>query len=444
MDRLPDSLLYYTQSISNYTTNTVKLNPLGADTIQSDGNTQLRVALPVNSVVNVASISLHCTVSTRGGQAESAAGAGDALYTIIPKGGISSLLNRVSVSCGGIALDNGFTPYYLVKANKDNLKRGQAKYTSDDAVLSQAFLEKATEWPNPDAAAYGMQKQLVQNNFLGLFECEPSLLDFSLLPETYITIFAASGNVLPIWQQGTALGGGARAYTGNAQFTMSNIYFTAEVCSIGSGLYDQLTQRILQSAGFIDVPYKNYNCFSTTVANGNLGITGSVSTMCLDRISTVARQPDPGAAANRRPVLCEGSTTFSHQQSAINFDMNSDKDLSFQYRINNAPNPLYTAPSIDAFNMVVVGDDRAHSNQRGGLVSSLKMWRNNCFSPTVRLCFDESVRRLSGLNVAAINCQIAYQPSGGTGAASSRELVMITEQTSILRISQGRAIAVVA
>ena len=46
MASLPDSLLYYTQQISNYTVNTVKLNPLGAPTLQSDGTTQLRVAAP--------------------------------------------------------------------------------------------------------------------------------------------------------------------------------------------------------------------------------------------------------------------------------------------------------------------------------------------------------------------------------------------------------------
>ena len=218
------------------------------------------------------------------------------------------------------------------------------------------------------------------------------------MPEMYVTFNVASGDVCPIEQQGQPLGTVTRESAAvNPQFSLDNIYFTVECCTIGSGMYDQLVQRIMAEKGSIDIPYKQYNTFATTVSTGNTAITGSISTMCLDRLSAVSRPNDLSAWANRKPVLCQGSTTFSHQQAAINFDMNSTEDIQWQYRINNAPNPLFKASSIDAFNMVVTGDDRANSNQRGGLVSSLKMWRNNCFSPTVRLCLNENTRLLSGL-----------------------------------------------
>ena len=124
MDSLPKSLLYYTSQISNFTRNCVKVNSLNQTTLASNGVSQIRVAMPVNSVLNLKSLSMHGVVSTTGAVATDTTVQNHAL---IPKGGISALLERVTWSAGGVSLDNGPVPYNIIYAVKENLEKGNQK-----------------------------------------------------------------------------------------------------------------------------------------------------------------------------------------------------------------------------------------------------------------------------------------------------------------------------
>ena len=66
MEQLPESLIYFTKRLTNYSVNTVKLQSLNTQKLASNGATQLRVALPVNSIVNMKSFSMVGTVRTYG------------------------------------------------------------------------------------------------------------------------------------------------------------------------------------------------------------------------------------------------------------------------------------------------------------------------------------------------------------------------------------------
>lgn len=456
MDSLPSSLLYYTSQIANFTRNTVKVNSLNQTSLSSNGVSQIRLALPVNSVLNMKSLSMHGTVSTTQGATQ-----GTPASVLIPRGGIGALLDRVTWSAGGIALDNGPVPYHVISALKANLEKSNDKNMSDDRVLQQAEIQDKSSSVNP-SDDQGQQKQLIQNNFLGFTECHPAYLDMSLLPECFMTIQCAQASVCPLQSNvpGATLGDAVvNDNVGTPAFSIDNIFFTVEVCQIGSGMYDALTQRLLMERGSVDVPYPQYQVFSTIAPSGVGEVRGSVSCMSLDRIYAVARNngstegagatTPAGFAQSQAPVTIGDAVGCKFQQQAVNFAAFDTKSWKFQ--LNNAPMPLYNADRIDAYNYAVCAEDRTYSANRGSLVHSQDAWLGNKWCACQRLNLDNDPTRLSGVNLSSINAQIVYSPTGGDSdprppvdTAGGVQMMLITKQTSVLRIGQSRACAVVA
>ncbi|EGB02915.1 hypothetical protein AURANDRAFT_68452, partial [Aureococcus anophagefferens] len=278
----------------------------------------------------------------------------DRVFALIPKNGFASVIDRLTFSAGGIALDSGFSGYNVVSTMKENIEKSAAKYMSDDKVLNQSILESIDETGTYEAANFGQQKQLILANFLGFSGCEPTFLDLNRLPEVFLTIQVTSPSVLPVQYEGAVLGGAAvnanPNFSGNGcSYTIDNIFFTIEVISIGNGLYDALTSRLLEEKGSLDVPYKNFNTFTTDQSSAGGSIRGSVSTMSLDKVFAFQRNSGEKKAGGspyeqyyiqQAPVPAVGNTTFGFTNAGL-------QDWFFQ--INNAPYPLYKPDTVDAY-----------------------------------------------------------------------------------------------
>ena len=353
-------------------------------------------------------------------------------------------------------------------ALKQNIEKSADKYMSDDAVLEQSLLEQVDYTGAYEQANYGQQKSLIQNNFLGFTEAVPCFLDLNRLPELFMTLQIANKNVLPIQAQNQPLG--TSYFISNTGFTgtecnyaMKDIFFSIEVVSIGSGLYDALTDKVLEERGMLGVPYPQYQTFSTDQSGAGGSIRASVSTMSLDRLWTVMRnsvsrytnpgQTGSGGDANapfqeysqqQPPVSAEDNTTFAFTQGALTFISQGIAD--WFYTINNSPVPLYKPTVLDAFNYAVCADDRTYSKKRGCLVGSQKTWLNNCWCAPVKLCHNSDPRLVSGMNLMSINSQINFtSTSDGSGSAgTARQVLLCSQQKSLLRIGQQRSVAVIA
>lgn len=457
MEALPSNLLYFVNQIQNYSRNTVKIQTLNQQTLSTQGASQLRLALPVNALVNMKSLSMHTTFKTKG-VADSTGSANDRVYALIPRNGIASCLDRVTFSAGGIALDNGATPYHVMYNMLRNLEVSPDKYMTDDKVLNNSVIESINATGAYEVANSGQEKQLVLNNFLGVCEGHPCYLDLNLLPELFLTLQITDNSVLPVQFQGTTLGTATPLavnpnFSGTqCHFTMDNIFFTIDVISIGSGLYDALTQKLLSERGSVDFPYRQYQIFSQDQSSAGGSIRGSVSTMSLNRIYAFQRNADTTANGapydayytQQAPVLCDGSTTYAYNQASDNFISSGIKD--YQFLLNNAPYPLYKPDTVDAFNYVVCGEDRTYAKDRGCLVGSQSMWKNNCWCAPVQLNHDDEMTRITGLNLMSINSQITFQSTSDGVSANNwaRQVFLMTEQSSLIRIGENRAIAVVA
>lgn len=468
MEALPASLLYYTQQIAQFTSNQIKINPLNSNAIGSKINNQMRFSLPVNSIANMKSLTLH-TVMELENVAETAANAGNAVLGNWPVGGAGACLDRVTFSLGGVSLDNGSTPYHVVQAVRNNLKKGLQKNQSDDRVLAQAHAGATRQGNAFEAKSY---KEFAVTNFCGFPECEPTYLDLNLIPECQITLQSASNAVIPVQQQD--LGPFVPpTNTGKVEYALTDCHMSLEVITIGSGMYDAITQRVMAERGSLDVPYKQFQVFSSDTTDGQaFNCTGSVSCMSLDRIMVVLQRNSARTGASntdtdyakytdQQPyVQCADQVGTACVQACHNFSSGGIRE--WQMTVNNAPFPLYRLKAgAESFAVAVNADDRSYSNDRGGLVTSAEAWAKNKWCAVQRFCFDEDPRRLSGTNLSAINAQFKFSPTAVKGgsdtpsgadargaiypqAGEAQRVLMITEQTSVLRIGGGRAVSVIA
>ena len=463
---LPSDLLYFVSQIQNYSKNTVKLQTLNQNSLGTNGQaTQMRLSLPVSSIVNLKSLSMHCEMQTYGLN-RSAGGTNDAVFALIPRGGIAAVLDRVSWMAGGIALDSGPSNYGLQYTVKSNLEKSADKYMSDDRVLAQSTIESAGAYDAASASPAGVSKQLVQNNFLGFTEAEPCYMDMSLLPECFMTLQISDSSAIPVQFEGTTLGTVTPALVNSgwsgsqARFELKDIFFTCEVVSVSNGLYSVLTERMLAEKGSIDVPYKSYQIFSVDTPSAAVSLRGSVSTMSLDRCYGFFRNGAPRGDTNapvpaqdqwwyqQPPLACTDNTSFAFQQASVNLLSNGIQDWTF--RINNSPYPLYRPDRVDAFNYVVCGHDRTYSKSRGCLVGSQSVWKDNCWCAMVQLAHNDDTRSVSGIDLRSINSQINFDISAGGGSVAghpqgaARQAFLMTESTSMLRIGDQRSLAVIA
>ena len=124
--------------------------------------------------------------------------------------------------------------------------------------------------------------------FLGT--AEPKIMDSSLVPDLVVSIYLADDSVLAN-VKGTALPGTATTGididgAGSVSYSLANIHATIECIGLADGTYDNMVSSMIQTKGFLEVPFKQYYSFQDT-HSGQMRF--SVATQSLDRIWAVSR-----------------------------------------------------------------------------------------------------------------------------------------------------------
>jgi len=225
--------------------------------------------------------------------------------------------------------------------------------------------------------------------------------------------------------------------------------------SINGGMLEELNSRIISERGQLDIPFKQYNIFTTDSNSANNSLRASVSTMSLDRLYGVQRNTtntvDPAGPkyisynSQQAPVPVPDNVSFSH--TLANNTFISDGVGNYRFTVNNQPFPQYDPSPVDGFHLMVSGAKRTCSKDRGCLVGSQGAWRENCYASVLTLNHSDDVRLVSGMNLSSINAQIAYDTllgSNAVGNSYGRQQIIVSEQTSLLRVSAGRSVSVIA
>ena len=288
MEPLPSNVMYYVNQIAGYSKNTVKLQNINSDQAGPGvGASQTTVTMPTNSIINLESLALHATFVGKGVQGDGTAGdAGKDVYALCPRSGLAALAQRVSWAAGGIALDNGPTPYSVIYAMKNNTETSLNKAMSDQRVLNNPEVNSYVSADERTPLNLGQEKDLICNQWLGFTEAAPCFLR--------LTIQWEAASVLPCQHEGKVLGEQPDNDTlhNRAQgciYSLRNMFWTVDVVSFSNGLLDAMNDRIIREQGQISVVYPQYQVFSVDAVGPTSTVRGSASTMSLNRVYGASR-----------------------------------------------------------------------------------------------------------------------------------------------------------
>jgi hypothetical protein len=462
------ALTYFLDRLSGFSTNVFRLEAQNSNS--ASANKILRFTLPSNALLNMRSFALHFSASCAG----TAAGG-----RLPPK--IDTLIDRVEVSAGGVQLSAGANFYNVLRHAKDALEGDKT-----DPLLGHPDMVRAKSYvDNSDIATTDNEVYTTTNNetqfcvdkwegFLG--SCEPKIIDSSLLPDIVVSIYLADNNVLASCAGAALSGTGATDIDDDgsaaATYSLANIHATIECIGLAGSVYNNMVAGMIASAGFLEIPFKQYFSFQDTTS-GNMRFT--VATQSLDRIWVAHRQNNFGAqggavvvaghkiagafvddAAGQaaadidigRPGFDIGGVGDYNKEKYvtkfINFkepDAVTSSKVLYQFQLNGAYYPQFRATfeemsQISQNSVNYMGKKCTHS---------LHTAKTNYSVQCIRLNMPESEygRLISGLDTRSVSLNGYYTMDNVNTGTYTPTVNLFCECSSTLRVGAGRMLEVI-
>jgi len=424
--------------ISGFSTNSYKLQVLGAAT--GGPNQIVRFELPSNSIVDVRKFAMAFKLAVTGGEA-------------CRLTDVNNIIERVSITVGGTELSSGFSKYNVLHQIKKCLmdEEGCVLTSHPEIARLKSYNTGDTygAGEGEPAADYRIDNWL---SFLG--ECEPRCLDTSKFPPIQISITLASAKAVVVQSKSAILqtdfvaepNSGAIA----ADYVLTDIYATVPVLAFNDGLYDGMTEAILQKQGFLEIPYKNYVNFSDVGSS----VRWNCSSASIDRIWSATRDIDynnktaPVVVEGYKDGLATDSKSYGaifnfadekYQSHWMNFPNPENTGITSQHTINSSLLPQYMMSPMDSAVITKQSVPKKYQNRHG-----LKTMQKNFNAACVRLCLEgsEQLRLASGLDSRSIALQGHLNYRGFKN--QDTPLDVFIETTSVLRVGRNLMIEVVA
>jgi len=460
-------LVYFLDRMSGFSTNTFKLMPSGSDV--SGPNSITRITLPSNALLNTRSFKLHFMASIVEGSSIGARLPAD----------ISSLVERIEISAGGVQLSQG-TNFYNTLVNAKAALQGSRcdsvtghselvrknKFDGSDDILDT---EDLNELYTGTGTPHVIDKW---EGFLGT--CEPKILDASILPDLVVSIYWASNTVLASCSQAdthdnfkvtkrTGAGTAESPYVSVAKavYDIRNIHATIETIGLADSVYDNMVASQIASAGYVEIPFKNHFSFSNT-HTGSSRFT--IATQSLDRIITAWRAADfdtlgaphpvpgysvaAGAASAATSALSLSAYGGAHGTGAVEkyitkhqrfTEPGADGALKYQFQLNGSFVPQYPAGMED---MYQITKNSLEGSVKYGMTK--EQLRDSYFVQCIRLNMPDSEksRTMSGLDTRSVSLN-GYVNTTGVLSAANPNLMIFCECTSSVRVGAGRQLEVI-
>ena len=269
-------LVYFLDRMSGFSTNIFKLMPQGSP--DAAPNSISRVTLPANALLNTRSFKLHFRASTTGTGARLPAD-------------LSTLVERIEVSAGGVQLSQG-TNFYNTLCNAKAAIMGSKcdSVTGHSEVVRNNKFDGSTAIVTTAGAneTYAKGTPHVIDKWEGfLGTCEPKILDAAILPDLVVSIYWADNSVLASWSgTSTETKFITAASPASAAYTIKDIHASIETIGLADSVYDNMVSSMIAQKGYVEIPFKQYFSFSNT-HTGSSRFT--VATQSLDRIWTAWR-----------------------------------------------------------------------------------------------------------------------------------------------------------
>jgi len=444
-------LQYFCERLEGLSVGLFRLEPQN----QSNGITPqsiIRFTLPSNALVDIHSFGFHFNAQTNAG--------GTTVAVRLPNK-IESLINRVEVSVGGVAVSAG-SNFYNVLAHAKAVVDGDY----DDAGMNHPEIiptgagnnyVDGTNLTNGEAPtnANGVAQFCVNKwcGFLG--ECEPRVLDTSLMGDIVITIYLEQANLATtISDNITAAGFITSGTLGGVlpTYTLNNVYATIRCYSMANGVYDNMIAEQMSSTGSLEVGFKQYFSFRDV----NTGSTRyTVASQSLDRVIVAHHENANPAGATLHPVLASGYSAIGATASDRTLNLVKTKYLApyfnfsepapaaglaclFEHQLNGAKFPQYRATLED---MLQITRMSSHYEDKSNADMGLQQYRSNNCVNAIKLTLDApNARYIQGLDTRSVSLNGYYYIYN---LNANKTITLFCECTSSLLISAGRQIAIV-
>ncbi len=472
----PKHMAYFCKRLNGFSKNTVRLNTQSSSTVNQNG--VVSITLPANSLCDMRSLALffECVPDAKNA-------AGDAAGRAIYPRFTTSLIERIQVSVGGVAVGNApnmnsalsyikqiatmspdkadslpslwASPQGFIEDGATNvLSRGtgsnQAQWQRGVQQVSPASTESITNnlcsvanngipmrGDFPDEHRYCIE------NFAGFIsESQPAYLDTSALGAIRMDILLSPAQVfLGVAVDGTSAGQ-CNAYA------LNNIFAYVDVISVADGIYNSALAAYLSSGSSLRIPFANYFNFVDTITNFNTSLRVNVRSQNIRRVWNSWRRADynngTGAVAN----LLNSATTPYFQFGTAN----NNSFQSIQLQINNVmvpSQPALAGTEVAYYNRKALNK---MNNQLGSALADGYVDETNShdlFYSVIGLDdrLSNGLRTLSGYSSAGTQTSIYVNLTNtatALPAADALQHLCVVECTSMLLVGQNRQISVIS
>lgn len=283
---LPSSLSFALMKIQGVSVNSFEITPTsGSSSVTS--NSQIRVTLPTNCLMDFKTSRLYFSVEVLGTNARLPAG-------------IKSLFSRLTMSAGGSVIYQGSN--FL---NIQEYVRGFAENDGEEGINGHSeVVVSSTVQGSPlgvaAAESYALGLSAGSGTLFSIDLCElskmsPRIVDTSLLPNLELIFYTAGRNVVcaPKGFSPSGSAGATQMDVDNAtvtdqDFNIVSPRFVVNAYSLLDGSYAMSLRQRMEDLGFLEAMFPQTLCFSQPFTGGNARF--ALSAACLDKITCIWRR----------------------------------------------------------------------------------------------------------------------------------------------------------
>ena len=432
----PKNLSSVVRRLRAFTKNTYKLSPAGS--VTAGPSNIVIIDLPPNALVDLSTLSLwfRATTTTTAGFA-------------VPPRNIELLIDRVDIECNGVALQSSPTNLNQLFNILSDLQHGE-DCTSRRKVMQNSLGSTAAPSANITDVPFCVQSWV---GFLG----STQVIDTAAIGNVRIRITLAPATVLT--KSSTAA---------TPSYSLSDIHATVDTMAIADGVFDALMAQYLQGGGVIEIPFKNWTCYSSACNGLTQTTRWNLSSQSVNRALAcfVLQQEYPAGADNgsNRDTLTNNNMLFSRLGAGtVSYGTTANSTpqtyaiTSWNFTANGVPYPSFRPTASHAFPLLLNAINVSQDTLGGvnPLLNSVTTFGQSFFTMGHEFEHGDPLYT-SGLDTrgAAINGTfetvgtITQGTNVGTGASqqpgNALMCLVFVESTSSLRYTAGKQIEVVA
>jgi hypothetical protein len=442
MEIVPRSVAFATAVMSDWNTNTFRLETSGAST--AGPNSIITFNLPTNAVIDLRSFKVHFDVTTT------------AVGTVFGKlpADTSSLISQCEVYAGGVQISSGFSEYNTACRIKKLVNSSRDRDGSIDGSLSHGVIDTTD--------AVDVVSVLFKPN-IGLFaESSTRYIPTSLIGDVSVRITLAGAHVLALKESGVSMGtnfssAGVRANAALCTYQITSIHASCATCSFGP-MYEKMLLDRLTMEEHLSVNFCEYYSFSQHgITSGSHDVRFSLSASSIDRIYAVSRDSSYQTAGVKSQGYSGANLTDANCSNFLHFKSYNDTLLSrgalrYQFQLNSVQMPQYRADCLDAIHeLAMMTDAYDHRDGGGNMITSLRDWHDGKAIVGLQLSMPGQPKNVqSGYSSRGNNTQFSVNLSGqilpaadaDTQISATISTYVLLETTAQIRISGARQISI--